>query len=291
MKVESLAEQLLFTTVRIEVEGPAGSGSGTGFIFSTGAPGLDGQALFLVTNKHVIHDFDRASFFFTLADDQAQPLIGQRFDVQIDDLQSRWHGHPNPAVDVTVTPLVPILELIRDAGQRVFYRSISSDLIPSPQQLEILDAIEDIRFVGYPNGIYDQRNLLPVTRRGITATPLQVDYNGEPLFLIDASVFGGSSGSPVFIANESGFAQRGGFNISSRLYFIGVIASVAYVEEEGTIAFKAAPTANQPVAVTRQMIDLGVVFKAATVLETAQSFCAPVDLISRMTQYKTTRRD
>jgi hypothetical protein len=272
MKVESLAEQMLFTTVRIEVEGPAGSGSGTGFIFSTPAPGPDDEVLFLVTNKHVIDDSERASFFFTLADDQGQPLIGQRIDVQIADLQSLWHGHPNPEVDITITPLLPILNPFFEAGQPIFFRSISSNLIPSPEQLEILDAIEDIRFVGYPNGIYDERSLLPLTRRGITATPLQVDYNGEPIFLIDASVFGGSSGSPVFIANDSGFSQRGGFNISSRLHFIGVISSVAYIEDEGTIAFRAVPTSLQPVAITRQMIDIGVVFKATTVLETARSF-------------------
>jgi hypothetical protein len=45
--------------------------------------------------------------------------------------------------------------------------------------------------------------ILPISprffRRGMTATPPQLDYCGRPTFLIDASVFGGSSGSPVFL--------------------------------------------------------------------------------------------
>ena len=279
MKVESLAEQLLFTTVRIEVQGPHGTGAGTGFVFATQVAGHQGDALFLVTNKHVIDGFERASFFFTLADEQRQPLIGKRFDVRMDNLPQHWHGHPNASVDIAVTPLAPIIDAINAAGQRVFYRIVSSENIPIAQQMEDLDAIEEIRFIGYPNGIYDQRNLLPVTRRGITATPLQVDLNGEPKFLIDASVFGGSNGSPVFIVNQGGYTHRGGLVVDSRLFFVGVVSSVAYVEQEGQIAFKEIPTAQPPVAVTRQMLDLGVVFKANTVVEAALGYLATQGIV------------
>lgn len=75
-------------------------------------------------------------------------------------------------------------------------------MIPNEEQIKQMDAIEPITFIGYPNGIWDSTNLLPVARRGTTASPIEVDFEGSPRFLIDASVFGGSSGSPVFILNQ-----------------------------------------------------------------------------------------
>src|SRR5437763_136516 len=50
---------------------------------------------------------------------------------------------------------------------------------------------------------------------GVTANPLQADYDGRPVFLIDASVFPGSSGSPVVICNQGGFATRQGFAVGN----------------------------------------------------------------------------
>ncbi|MFT3756084.1 MAG: hypothetical protein QM769_09065 [Pseudoxanthomonas sp.] len=75
-------------------------------------------------------------------------------------------------------------------------------MIPTPQQVTKLDAAESVTFISYPNGVWDSKNLLPVARRGTTASPIEVDFEGTPRFLIDASVFGGSSGSPAFILNR-----------------------------------------------------------------------------------------
>jgi hypothetical protein len=82
-------------------------------------------------------------------------------------------------------------------------------------------------FIGYPSFFYDNRNISPLLRRGFIATDPLVDYyfsdtyreeffnrhkeiipekiNG---FLMDASVFGGSSGSLVFI-DQSPVSQDG----------------------------------------------------------------------------------
>ena len=125
--------------------------------------------------------------------------------------------------------------------------------------------------MGYPNGIYDTANLLPVFRRGITATPPQVDYNDRPVFLVDASVFPGSSGSPVFIYNLGGYGTRKGFQSGTRIFFLGIIAEVYFRKEEGTLEFKSIPTARVPVVKTREMLDLGIVFKAGTVVETVRN--------------------
>lgn len=186
MKIETVAQQLLFATVRVET----GQGVGTAFIFSYQVK--KGEMLFLVTNKHVVAGAQSGQFFFTLSDGE-KPLIGERFDVRVNRFEQGWHGHPNPEVDITVMPLAPLLNKIQQQGKKVFIRAIPRKLLPTEEQLESFDAIEQVIFIGYPVGMYDQVNLIPITRTGMTATPLQLDYNGRPSFLIDASVFPGSS--------------------------------------------------------------------------------------------------
>mgnify|MGYP003291781313 CR=1 FL=1 len=46
---------------------------------------------------------------------------------------------------------------------------------------------------------YDKKNNLPLVRTGTIASHPRKDFNGLPQFVIDAQVFPGSSGSPVFI--------------------------------------------------------------------------------------------
>ena len=269
MQVQSPLEQLFFTTVRIESILKDGQSFGTASIFSY--PYENSNALFLVTNKHVIANAYITRFFFTATEDGQHPNIGERFDIEISNLQ--WHGHPSPDIDVAVTPLVPILSESSKTEKYPFFKSITLSIIPNLEQLNTLDAVESVTFVGYPNGIFDEVNLLPILRRGVTATPLQIDYNGEPTFLIDASVFPGSSGSPVFICDNGGYSSRGNFTVGSRAFFLGIIAKVLVRSERGQIGFVPIPTTQmQPVLMTQQMIDLGIVYKASTVVETIQDF-------------------
>ena len=113
MNVSTPAEQLLFTTVRLEVGTADGDGAGTAFVFSHERDGK--TALFLVTNKHVIAGTRTGRFFFTLSQDGQQPLVGQRVDIAVDDFEAQWYGHPSNDVDVAVMPLVPIVKQIQDS--------------------------------------------------------------------------------------------------------------------------------------------------------------------------------
>jgi hypothetical protein len=265
VKVETIGEQLLFTTVRIETN----IGTGTGFIFSYDWNGK--RADFLVTNRHVVENTTYGRFFFNLSDG-VNPIVGKRHDIEIKDFSRGWHGHSDPTIDVTILPFSPILNQIHGEGINIYFRSISHTLVPTPEQLEQLDAIEDIIFVGYPNGIFDSKNLLPVVRKGITATSPQIDYEGKPILLVDASVFPGSSGSPVFVYNPGMFSRRGTTVVGRRILFLGVIAQVVIREEHGKIEFITIPTAQIPIVKMQQMIDLGIVYKSSTVLDTVMEF-------------------
>lgn len=146
-------------------------------------------------------------------------------------------------------------------------------MIPTSEQAAELDAVELVTFIGYPNGVWDSKNLLPIARRGTTASSIEVDFEGTPRFLIDASVFGGSSGSPVFILNNGSWAAKdGGLVAGTRFHFVGVIAAVFFRTHLNNIIAVPIPTQVQPMAQQQEMIDLGIVFKARTVVETIEAF-------------------
>ncbi len=274
MEVQTIAEQLFFTTIRIDTVSAKGErGSGTGFFVLHKLGGID--YLFVVTNKHVVMGQREGQLSF-LKQKDGKPVLGDGFNLHIasTDWQSMWFGHPDPNVDIAICGLAPLLEFVkRTHGVDLFFRAVDTTLIPTVQQAQELDAVESVTFIGYPNGIWDSKNLLPVLRRGTTATPMQVDFEGTPRFLIDASVFGGSSGSPVFVLNQGSWATKaGGLVAGSRLHFVGVIAAVFFRTHLNQIVPVPIPTNIQPMAQQQEMIDLGIVFKARTVLEAIEAF-------------------
>lgn len=268
MQARSIAEQLLFTTVRIDTLSDEGKvGSGTGFLYVEQVG--DASIPVVVSNKHVVYGSSKGFVTFTIRDGDG-PKLGHGFRLQIDGFHDAWFGHPDSSVDVAVLPLAPLEDRMRERGVSVFYRSVSKDLIPSDDQITELDAFEELVFIGYPNGIWDRKNLLPIMRTGTTATPIYIDFEGEPKFLMDASIFPGSSGSPVFIYNPGMyFSKTGTTTVASRLMFVGVVAGVFCRLDLGDIVSIPVPTQRErAVALTREMIDLGIVFKARTVSET-----------------------
>ena len=269
MKIETVAEQLLFSTLRIQTE----TSVGTGFIVGH-RWGHDKQGPFLVTNKHVVDGSAKASLTFTLEmenDGAKVPSLGQKHIVNLSEGGWVWTGHPSEDIDIAAMPLGPLVNHLRQRGICPFFRGIQTDLIPDEATLEDLDAVEDILFVGYPSGVYDQVNNLPVSRKGTTATHPSIDYNGRPIFLIDASVFPGSSGSPVLILDNGLSIKRAGTKPRrNRVVFLGVLSQVLYREEDGTLEFRQTPASITPVIRTREMLDLGLVYKARTVIETIE---------------------
>jgi len=268
IKPESIFENILFTTVRIEASLPNNGliRTGTGFIFNYAKN--DKQYLFVVTNRHVIKDTIKGKLAFNQSDGK-KPILGKIFTVEYSNFENQWIEHPQADIDVAIMPFASVLNELSNRGIRIFFRSITPDLIPSDKLLrEEIDAVEDIIFVGYPSNIYDRKNLLPVVRKGITATPISVDFEGKPAFLIDASIFPGSSGSPVFICNIGSYSPKGkGLVVGSRIFFLGIVASVFIRKDFNTIELIDIPTGKIPAVVTTQMVDLGIVYKSIVIKE------------------------
>ena len=108
----------------------------------------------------------------------------------------------------------------------------------------------DVIFVGYPTGFYDVVNNLPLLRRGVIASVPDVDFNGKGEIVIDAQIFPGSSGSPVFVAQGNGYL------------LLGVVSNAVTIDSELRIL----PT-NMPRFGVEQVIGLGIVVKQRHVRE------------------------
>jgi len=265
--VQCIAEELLHTTVRLEGQKSDGVSVGTGFFF------FHEDRLYVVTNKHVIDGVITGRFQVLkgeINDDEKTPLLGEYLEV--DFTANHFVGHPDSNVDVAVMDVSTVMSQLEQAGQIAFWKHLTTDLYPTDEHYEkFIGPMEEIVFVGYPSGIWDTKNLLPITRKGMTASPCYVDFEGEKKFLVDASVFPGSSGSPVFIYYVGGHADKSGnMYTGNRIHFIGIIAKVFQRVEQGDVKVIDIPTEKKSVAEINQMIDLGIVFKANTILETCE---------------------
>jgi len=268
MQIDSAAKRLLFSTVRVDTELEDGSaGSGTAFVITHRH--ARGATPFIVTNRHLVEGVRRGGLIFT-QQREGRPDFGRSFQLNIDDFSAAWFHHPDAETDLTIIPLRPLERAARDMGVELYYQSIDSRSIPDAAQVRDFDALEEILFVGYPSGIWDQVNLMPILRRGTTATPLELDFEGRKQFLIDAAVYPGSSGSPVFVVRDDPLRSRA--EGARTIWFVGVVAAVFFRQEQDEIVSVPIPASRGSGAVTTEMIDLGLILKAESVRELADVF-------------------
>jgi hypothetical protein len=222
----------------------------------------------IVTNKHVVKDSTIGRFHITLASEDGTPKYGSHIQIELDDFEKRWIGHPDPNVDLAVTLCGPILNEMKETDKKPFFKSLSQTLIQSDNSLKNLNSVEEITMVGYPNGIWDSINNIPIVRRGITATPIYLDYAGKKEFVIDAACFPGSSGSPVFILNEGSFSDKNsGLIAGNRLIFVGILYAGPQMTTQGDIIVVDVPTDQKAFSLSKLMINLGYCIKASRVVE------------------------
>jgi hypothetical protein len=178
--------------------------------------------------------------------------------------ESLWLKHPENDVDLAVFLMAPLYRQAEAAKIRFFAPPLEDALIPNAAKLSDLSGLDAITMIGYPNGIWDEKNNLPITRRGITATSPKYDYNGLPIFVIDCACFPGSSGSPVLIFDQGGYMDARGNVIlgGGRILLLGVLFAGPQHVAEGEIQSIDVPLAQVPVALSRIPNNLGFVVHA-----------------------------
>ncbi len=263
------SEKLLHSTVKITCEVGQGSFSvGTGFFFAL-FPHVNENVPVIVTNKHVIAGATTGHLRLTIQKADGTPDLSNFIDMTVPDFPTQWIPHPDPAVDLTIMPCAGLLEQIGKQGKKPFLVMLDPSLVPTETEFAELTPLEDILVVGYPNGIIDVAHNIPVFRRGITATPPYIDFNNAKEFLIDASIFPGSSGSPVLLYNQNGFTTREGNTMfgATRVKLLGIVYGVMVNLVTGKIQIIPAPTQANASVNSQVPNNLGVCIKASRIME------------------------
>lgn len=270
-KPTSLAEKMLFSTVRLVCSYKnGGQGTGTGFIYEDRITN-DKYFSMIVTNKHVVAGATSIKIRFhlgELVEDSVIP-IGETHEFEISDCEELWLPHPNPAIDLCAMPLAYVRRIANEANQRLYFKSLVPCNVPSDEDLENLDAIHTVIMIGYPVGLWDEKNNLPILRRGTTASHPRLDFNGMPISVVDVACFPGSSGSPVILFEDSLKANKFGavdLQEEHKPLFIGVLYSAPMYSAEGQIIIKDVPTSVEPHSITNIPINLGYIIKSREVV-------------------------
>ncbi len=139
--------------------------------------------------------------------------------------ERKWLEHKNGrAVDVVALPLE---NLAKDVQLYPFDLSLAdSDMVP---QVAI-----PVSIIGYPLGLTGPR-FFPIWKTGHIASDPDLDYNSEPLFLIDATTKGGMSGSPVVLRARGVYKTRSGNKAISSgevTLFLGIYSGRIHKDSE-----------------------------------------------------------
>lgn len=80
---------------------------------------------------------------------------------------------------------------------------------------------EAVSIIGFPEGL-TSAGKLPIWKTGHIASDIDIDWDGKPAFLIDATTKGGMSGSPVIAKRVCIYQTSRGNNIGNAVKFLGV---------------------------------------------------------------------
>ena len=265
----TISEQLTYSTVRIECELKGGGmQTGTGFFFNFLENKVDNSHVpVVITNKHVIKNANKGRLIFTKANSAGEPLNKEHFALLFDNFENFWRLHPDNDVDLCAMPIAPFINEAGKKGEKLFYIPFNKDILPTDKQKEDFSALEDILMIGYPNGIWDSVNNMPLLRKGSTATHPNIDYNGKREIMIDIAAFPGTSGSPVLIFNEGGYRDKKGNTYLgvNRAILLGILFAGPQYTATGEILMS--PNLQRPIAVSQIPVNLGLIIKADRILE------------------------
>lgn len=259
IKLENFEEQVFFSTVRIER--PGNHTMGTGFLIQVPVPVKEKQYIFLISNRHVLDDPKKETkFIFHTSDKAGYPVLGDTFNPSVSEFTSGYYPHPDKEIDLALLNVSSFYDIAKTRGKLIYSRNLPTDLFCSFDEPEV-SAGQRIVFVGYPADQYDKKNFLPILRGGLVASIPNVDYEGKPHVLIDAQVFPGSSGSPVFIP------------IKGKWYFLGVVCQTMVRNQKVQIQ-----TAME--ASTQEVLGIGIVIKNKCVRELVDAAVADLNKIN-----------
>jgi len=257
-----LSKVLVRNTVRIEAQTAKGSSIGTGFFYLF-TPTATSLVPAIVTCRHVIEGATNGSILFANLGEDKKTRTESRQTVFYPDFEKRWIKHPDGKTDLAILPIAGTMDQLKSNGFIMDLKTFSDNDLPLPEELTNASVFTTIKMIGYPIGIWDSKNDLPVVRTGTTATDLAIDYEGEPKFLIDMAVFPGSSGSPIVFAEEGTASYGTSYMIvPDKLRLLGIVSQVCIFPASGGVQIVPVPTSFDMTAHVGMPANLGIVIKS-----------------------------
>lgn len=216
MKPVSPSEKLMFSTVKVEVQG----GIGTGYFYHFNLNGRIVPAI--VTNKHVVHRNTDEDVLISIHLKTGDNESTRSVKVAVTD---EWLFHPSYNIDLCCNLIEPVLKKIKeDTGMEPFYYPLTQDNLATRMVCEHLSALEEVTMLGAPKGIWNTQFNLPVFRKGYTACHPYYDFEDMSTGIVDMACFPGSSGSPVLIVNEQNYKDKyGNLHTEPRVLLLGTM--------------------------------------------------------------------
>jgi len=194
---------------------PCEIGSATGFFFKMN------EGKFLVTNRHVIieeeghHYPDKLVIRVHTSSTSSIPNRDIQLPLYSAEKKPLWLQHSDSRIDVAV---LEIGHLIEDSDRIRFWQP--EEFSPAS---EVIEVGSPVIVIGYPLGLYDTPHNLPITRSATVATVYRAHFRDRRLFLVDATLHEGTSGSPVIKAAFSNVSKSpsGVMHYISSAYLLG----------------------------------------------------------------------
>lgn len=226
---------------------------GTGFFYRF-KENSEGFTPVIVTNRHILKDLARFKINVHFSNNNQE-----KYHKNLTYTEKNVIFHPNEKIDLAIVCNLDIPNSMLD-NELLNNYYIGKDFLLNQEELCDVASIEDILVIGYPNGIYDSQNNLPIVRHGITATDIRRNYMGESVFLIDSEIVRGSSGSPVFLFNRLGYYKNEEYILSWRIKLLGINSAV-YTQDWDGVLFNQLNSIETSI-LTKIPIGLGLIFKA-----------------------------
>jgi hypothetical protein len=265
-----LSKLLIHNTVRIIAQGKEGTEIGTGFFYQFAFHGKL-QMPVLITCSHVIAGSTNGQLLLS-----AKGKDGTRGTntvmLTITNFEANWIKHPDGKTDLAILPIISIFpQIVNQTGTNIFepdFSSLTDELIIQDSETTNAGVCINVKMIGYPIGIWDSKNNLPIVRTGTTATDICTDYNGQPEFLVDIAIFPGSSGSPIVYEDDGRNPfYVGGFESGPRLKLLGVAAQTFLYPASGGVQAIPIPTKFNLRANVDMPANLAIIIKAQKILE------------------------
>lgn len=263
--VTSFAELLYLSTIRIlsthaDEESPH---AGSAFVVS------HRDSRFLVSAAHLVRDADSVTVHVYTAVEG--PKFGMAAPYQLRRQDDFWHFHTDPDVDIAVGAFDPLADFLGQENANLTINAISTEDFVTPWENRtptLFDPfwhplpLDEVLLVGYPDDYRDRETSLPLLRRGRLATPIWLNHENRPVFLVDTYAGRGTSGGPVAYVEEQHQVGRTMYGDTGKIVLLGVFSEK--LPTGRTVPNQDGRPGHPP--------NLGAAYKAHLIIEIIESF-------------------